>query len=150
MIIFSFSFKFWGLLKLLFFLHFDFLAEPKSIKNLLKIPAKIYKKFYISNHDRKIFIQILKTINIIVRVSIQITVESKLLPGAVSKVKNFLTARCAKATQRAQYVDNQNYHFASPCDFFAISLRPLRLKILLRQPLRIVLYKWFVPIHMFW
>jgi hypothetical protein len=50
--------------------------------------------------------------------------------GAVSKVKNFLTARYAKATQRAQYVDNQNYHFV----FLAISLRPLQLKILLIQP----------------
>jgi hypothetical protein len=46
------------------------------------------------------------------------------------KSKVFLTARCAKVTQRVQYVDNQSCHFAS----LAISLRTLRLKILLIQP----------------
>jgi hypothetical protein len=50
------------------------------------------------------------------------------LPEAISKVNNFLTA---KVTQRAQGIDNKNYNFAS----LAISLRPLRLKILLKQPL---------------
>jgi hypothetical protein len=57
-------------------------------------------------------------------------VQSAKSSVAVSKVKNFLTTRCTKVTQMAQYVDNQNCHFAFP----AISLRTLRLKILLIQP----------------
>ena len=46
------------------------------------------------------------------------------LIGAVPKVDNSLTAKAARITQRAQYIDNQNCNFAP----FAVSLRPLRLK----------------------